>query len=383
MTPRPRIHKLPDNLTLDIDSGRFRYRNSLTGHRTWFGKNRETAITRAKQANRAIDAIRAQQQISRDVAPTVSNVIDLYIENRVPSMPWDDGTRKNHLFALALYRREFGHRVFAAVDRIYLDNWLTNRCRTGDAFNKHRARLIDLWTYARSRKLVDYNEAQSTLRRSTSKKLKTNRKVRQRLSVEAFKTIREAAPVWLQVAMDTSLITLQARAEVVSMKRADRTGDWLRVIRDKTAADTDMAFIRIEMTGQLKEIWQRAWEDGIPCPFLVHYRPKSQRPQHMQNKSHPFTVTPDYLTKTFKAIRDETTVCNHLEPRQRPTFHEIRSLGARVYRKLGYDDGYIRALMTHTDQKTTEIYLQNPEALNEHHFRPVKAEMKLSQLPRI
>ena len=137
------------------------------------------------------------------------------------------------------------------------------------------------------------------------------------------------------------------------------------------------------MTGQLKEIWQRAWEDGIPCPYLVHYRPRSQRPQHRQNKTHPFAVTADYVTKTFKAIRDETSVYDHLEPRQRPTFHEIRSLGARAYRKLGYGDEYIQALMTHTDQKTTEIYLQNPEALNERHFRPVKAEMKLSQLPRI
>lgn len=64
----------------------------MTGHRTWFGKDREIAIRRAKLANQAIDAIRAQQRIGRDVAPTVSNVIDLYIENRVPSMPWDDGT---------------------------------------------------------------------------------------------------------------------------------------------------------------------------------------------------------------------------------------------------------------------------------------------------
>jgi integrase len=167
------------------------------------------------------------------------------------------------------------------------------------------------------------------------------------------------------------------------MKRLDRKENWLHVIRDKTAADTDMAFIRIEMTDQLKEIWQRAWEDGIPCPFLVHYRPKSQRPQHMQNKLHPFAVTPDYLTKTFKAIRDETGIYNHLAPRQRPTFHEIRSLSARIYRELGYADEYIRSLMTHTDKKTTEIYLQNPEHLDYRNFRPVKAEMKLKDLPRI
>lgn len=380
---KSRKHKLPENLTLDVATNRFRYRNPLTGHRVYFGKDREKAIKRANQANQAVDAIRAQQRLSKDVAPTVSNVIDLYIENRVPSMPWDEGTRKNHLFALALYKREFGHRVFASVDRIFLGDWLARRCRTGDAYNKHRTRLIALWEYAKSRRLVDLNEAECTLRQSVSKKLKANQKIRQRLNVEAFNTIHEAAPAWLQIAMEISLVTLQARAEIVSMKREDRVGNWLRVIRDKTAADTDMAFIRIEMTSQLKEIWDRAWKDEIPCPYVVHCRPKSQRPQHLQNKVHPFAVTPNHLTKTFKAVRDGTCVYRHLEPRQRPTFHEIRSLGARIYRRLGYDDGYIRGLMTHTDQKTTDLYLQNPEALTERHFRPVKAELRLNQLPKI
>ena len=119
--------------------------------------------------------------------------------------------------------------------------------------------------------------------------------------------------------MDTSLVTLQSRAEVVNMNRSDRKGGWLHVIRDKTVADTHMAFIRIEMTDQLQGIWRRAWDDGIPCPFLIRYRPKSQRPQHLQNKTHPFAVTPDHLTKTFKATRDITEVYSHLEPRQRPT----------------------------------------------------------------
>jgi hypothetical protein len=71
------------------------------------------------------------------------------------------------------------------------------------------------------------------------------------------------------------------------------------------------------------------------------------------------------------------------QPRQRPTFHEIRSLGARIYRELGYADEYIRSLMTRTDKKTTEIYLQNPEQLDYRNFRPVKVEMKLKDLPRI
>ena len=105
--------------------------------------------------------------------------------------------------------------------------------------------------------------------------------------------------------------------------------------------------------------------------------------QHQQNKPHWSYVNPSYLTKTFKKVRDRSGLFDGWEPRQRPTFHEIRSLGGRLYRKLGHPKEYVQALMTHTDETTTDIYLADPEALTEENYRRVKADLKLNKLPRI
>lgn len=383
MVPRPRVYALPNNLTFDRDSGRYRWVNPLTKERTWFGRDREKAVTRAEQANLAIRLMQAQREIARGASPTVAQVIDLYTENVVPSRPWGDRTRKHRLIALALYRREFGRRLFAGVDRIYLADWLAARCERADAYNHHRTLLVDLWDYAISRRFAEINEAAATLKRSTSAKIAVNRKTRKRLTTEAFWQIHAAANSFLQTAMELSLITLQARAEVCKARRTDVRDGWLYVIRDKVAGDSDMAFIRIAVSAELERIIDAAYADGILSPFLVHRRPNSMRPQHQQNKPHWSAVTPDYLTKSFARAGDAVGLYTDLAPGERPTFHEIRSLGARIYRKLGYSDDYIRALMTHADKRTTEIYLTNPDALTDRHFLPVKAELRLRELPKI
>lgn len=50
---------------------------------------------------------------------------------------------------------------------------------------------------------------------------------------------------------------------------------------------------------------------------------------------------------------------------------------------MGYPDEYIQNLMTHTDMKTTEIYLSDPDKLKPTHFRKVKAELSLKQARKI
>lgn len=379
---RKRVHRLPRNLSFDGESGRYRYRNPLTGERFWIGKSRMQAIAKANLYNKEVDALSAQQH-ARAAAPTVEEVVDLYISDVVPMKPWDDGTKKNHLFALAMYQREFAGTLLPTLDRTRIGSWLAQRASSGESYNKHRARWIDLYRYAISRGIVDYNEAEATLKMSVSKKIARNRKRRGRMTVAQFWTVHGSADHWLQVAMETSLVTLQSRAEVCRMQKSDQRDGWLYVIRDKTAGDSDMAFIRIRVTPQISEIWRRAWSDGIACPYLVHRIPESKRPQHLDCKPHPFAVEPGYLTRQFRRIRDESGAFDHIETKERPTFHEIRSLGARLYRRLGWSHDQIRALMTHTHTRTTDIYLTNPGQIADDDYHPVEATLDLKSLPRI
>ena len=54
-----------------------------------------------------------------------------------------------------------------------------------------------------------------------------------------------------------------------------------------------------------------------------------------KGKTHYTQVLPDYLTHPFQTIRDELGIEKHLPVRERPSFHEIRSLGIALYKQQG------------------------------------------------
>lgn len=61
---------------------------------------------------------------------------------------------------------------------------------------------------------------------------------------------------------------------------------------------------------------------------------------------------------------------------ERPTFHEIRALGAWLYEQQGHAQEYIQALMGHADVKMTEHYQAGHEG-KEVEYQPVCADLKL------
>lgn len=370
MTPRPRKYDLPPNLTYDKATGRFRYRSPLDGRRTYFGRDKVEAVRKAEQANALVDKLQVGQ-----IGNHVEAIVDRYIRDRLPQMPWSDGTRNHHLYKLRRFKRDFSGRDIRSIKRQELTEWL-NTNRTGHMYMQHRHVLVSLWEWAISEGILNYNEAAATLTRSLSRKLESNRKVRTRLELEQFWQIHDTAPHWLQRAMRLSLVTLQARAEIVSMRLSDARDGYLYIIRKKVASESDMAFIRIAWNDTLERIWTEAKQTGLICPFVIHRKPINHRPRKAQNKEHHFSVTPDHVSKAFAKVRDP--FYQHLEPAQRPSFHEIRSLGARLYRRQGYSTDYVQALMTHTDPKTTTVYLEGGQ-LEDRHYRTVGAGLEIER----
>ncbi len=353
------------NLYVDT-RGYASYRNPITGEVTYLGKYTLAHDVIAREANEHFEPSNGlRAQIFGTGEKTISQVIDEYLEEVAPSKPWDTETQKNHVWALKRYQRDFGSRLITVTERRFIGDYLHNNFERPETYNKHRQRLVDLYVYGISRGYVTYNEAEATLKRSLSKKLPINRKVRKRMDIEVFQEIRKVAPHWLQVAMDLSLVTLQARSEIVNAKYTDMRNGHLYVIRDKTSADSDMAFIKIKVTPQVEEIIGQSRGDALASPYIIHYSPKSRRRSHLDAKPHWTYVTPGYLTKAFSVARDKAGVFDNMTNRERPGFHEIRSLGGRIYVALGYSKDYIRALMTHTDEKTTTIYLTNPGQLQD------------------
>ncbi len=394
--PKPRKYNLPDNLYYLSTRGIYRYKHPKTGDFIVIGRDKEAAIEAAEEVNKLYETPSSSSLAEKIVvstddnkdAPivTVSQVIEGYKEKVAPFRPWGEDTRKNYLFLLGKYDSKFGDMDIVDADRKFLGKWLTDNMLSNESYMKHRGLLVDLYSYAVSEKYLNINEAACTLKRSLSKKLDSNKKTRQRLSVECFWAIHaeagEEGLSWLKNAMELSLVTLQARKEICTMLYTDCREGQLFVIRDKTSAESDMAFIKIAITGQIEEIIGRTRRDDIASPLIIHYSPSSRRRAHIDAKPNWSAVMPDYLTRKFATMRDKVPQIAAMPVEQRPGFHEIKSLGGRLYRELGYSEGYIQSLMTHTSKKTTRIYLEGGE-LTDANYIQVKAGLKLKGLPTI
>jgi enterobacteria phage integrase len=156
------------------------------------------------------------------------------------------------------------------------------------------------------------------------------------------------------------------------------------VIRDKVSGESEMGFIRIAVTPQLDEIRRRSLTDGVLSTYLVHRPPKRQRREWTETKPHWTYVNPSYLSKAFRKVREACGLYANLAPAKRPTFHEIRGLGGRIYAAQGTPEAAIQALMTHAHRPTTQIYLEKGiEGLTDADYHPVTAPGTVAQMLRV
>lgn len=226
---------LPANLTFENTRGQFRYRNPLTGKRSYIGTDKDKAIERAQKTNLVVEL----KQRERSLIPTFADIIDKMLDEWIYTQPWSVSYRKINITRLNAIKKDWGDLTFPEITRKKIGTWLSARANNGQTYNKWRDLFIHIWDFAIREELASYNEATGTLKMSTSKKLVANQKKRKRLTSEAFWIIHDHknTPLFLQVAMQQSLITLQSRQQIVNTKMTDYKDDgYLYYIRKKTAA---------------------------------------------------------------------------------------------------------------------------------------------------
>jgi len=346
-----------------------------------FFADRDAAIETALALGKAVDAERAAQLLEAG-RPSIASAIDKLKSDHLPFLGWKGSTRKNNLAKINRIRRELGTRDIERTDSAFLATWLQSFCHTADQYNHWRWALVVIWRFALERKLVTKNEAEAVIARSASLNVDANKKVRKPLDLDGYLAVRKVAEPWLQLAMDTSLVTLQGRSEVCNMKHSDFRGDYLFVIREKTEGTSDTAFIRIPVTASMREFRARAMAlDTIEAPNLIHRRPDRQRRDWAPQDEHWAYVRPQYLTNAFHAALLASGYYAHLKPAERPSFHEIRGLGARRCRELGKESISIQMTMAHADEKTTQIYLTGgASALRDDQYVLVEAPLELTAM---
>ena len=154
--------------------------------------------------------------------------------------------------------------------------------------------------------------------------------------------------------MDLSLHTLLRRIDVISCKFVDVKEPFLYVVPRKTE---NITFVRLKMRmqGDLRAVIS-CCRDTILSPYLVHKR--SLRIRASKHKDHHTQVSPSELDEAFAQARQAAAI-GGTNP---VTFHEIRSLGADLYRQAGWTLARIEQFLGHGSEQMTLHYLKGHEA---------------------
>lgn len=356
---------LPANLYFHKHSKQFEYRNPISKDRFYFGKNKQIAIEAAIELNAKL--MPGDSDYVADVmglSMTIDKWCDIFENQIMTKMKLADETKKGYRRQLAMIKKHFKSKRMAEISVLEVASFLDSL--PGVLSKRVRSLLILLFKYAISKGHCDINVAEQTIPEKTEKE-------RQRLSLELFNSILNysekakddngndielTTPAWLKNSMMLGLFTLQRIGDISRMKFDDIKDGYLYVIQEKTKKHGIAARLKIKVTPELDKII-KACRDEVVSPFLIHRKPI--RNIMGESKVHPTQCTRDYISRSFCEVRNKV-IDKKIPAKERPTFHEIRSLGASLYEKAGIDP---QSLLGHTTKKMTDEYLEGHDKWTE------------------
>lgn len=343
---------LPANLYRTRDG--FEYRHPVSGKRHYWGVPRERAIEAANKLNAILLPQRADLVGGvLGEGRTVADAIRLFRKEDVQERAWAPKTKLEHETRLKRVEADIGGQELAAFGVREAAEYLRTVTESPRARQQYRLLLVWIFNVAAQEGWIDQNPILLTKRPVATRK-------RARLTLEGFQRIRTAAPAWLQNAMDLALVTLQRRSDLARARFSDAHDGWLHFIPAKTAGSTG-ARIRVQVTAELEALIARC-RDNVVSPYLVHRLPEKARPRDMRAKArgHHTQLLPEQISRGFDDARAACAAFDGVK--NPPTFHEIRSLGADLYRQAGKPEAWIQQLLAHSEPAMTRHYLKGHEA---------------------
>ena len=274
--------------------------------------------------------------------------LDYFREKIIPERELSDSYKRELFRKISIIKSVLGKQKPKNIDLFLLSQFLNDNAKTPRMFNQYRSLFHDIFVEMMDNGVVIINIAKL-------KKPKKQTKSRLRLSVAQYQAIYLNSPSWLQTAMALSLQTSHGRAEIVNLKYSDLVDGYLRIHRKKTQKYPS-SFVEIPIGFQLDSIIKQS-RDDLVSPFIVHTKPLKIT-QARISLDHWTQITPEQLTRKFKAVRDSLELFDNIDMKKRPTFHEIRALSIWLGERSGHD---MKARAGHSDRKMTERYILGHE----------------------
>lgn len=348
--PRPRNAKnrgLPPNLYEHLKG--FRYRRP---DRSWvyLGYNRPAAIEAAIAANAHFVAKSTLfDKIVAGDEKTLATVIADFIEKKLSKAEVKPKTRKDRQWTLqSIARSRVASKLVDQVTTRDLHDYLET-LDTDWVRQARRSMLNQVFKWAIQTGLREDNPAAQLDSPQGVRK-------RARLDLEIYRCLHALAPQWLQNQMDLQLHTLQRPGDVLLMRWEQVRDGFLYIEQQKTGRR-----LKLKIEPSLALVIQRS-RDTVLSPFIVHRKPEHLRTlqERAKNRLHHTQVLIQQADRAFALVRNASGLYGPNDfP---PTLHEIRSLGASLYRIAGWSEGEVQRLLGHSEIKMTRHYLDGHEA---------------------
>lgn len=352
MTPRRRSNRKagwPANLY--EDDGYYSWRNPDTGVKLGIGRvSRAVAFDQAVEANLYISGQHKETRLVDRIREDSSRTVKAWVE-KFEKIVAKRGLAKNTLMMYAAwirrFRSEFGDDTrLAAITALSVSEKLEAiEAVTPTTAKQLRGLWFDIF---REAELAGWIEKNENPVRDTRARRRIGVK-RARLTFDIFMRVYNGTKVtWLQKAMALALVSGQRRENVVPAQHSEFKPDGWHVDQGKTGARIVIPLeLRLNEFGMtLGEVQKLCRSTGVLSPYLVHqveHHGKSKPGKRLKLRR----IT-DVFTQEIAALGidwgDKTP----------PTFHEIRSLAKRMYKKQGNVD--TKMLLGHRSDEAAELY---------------------------
>lgn len=355
MVPRPRNQgskDLPPNLYRKTDRRNgityYTYRDPVTGRMFGLGKDKESAIREAVAANCA--EVLKPALTTRMAAPVIEKgktfsewLVDYKVEHAQKELSLH--TTRSFKSRVKRLESHFGNMAIRDIKTMDIAAYLTALAKEGKANMSKAMRSIlrDIFAEGIAAGVCESNPVDAT-------KAARAKVTRERLSLELWKAIYETTDrPWLKRAMELALLTGQRRDDIRSMLFKHDKDGFLHIVQSKTGARLRMSTeIRLEVLGLDVASAIKRCRDQVLSQHLVHYT----KPNGHIKAGYP--VTPEILTRQFAKERDKAAAAYGIPLSDHPpSFHEMRSLSARLHAAEGRDP---QKLLGHRTAAMTDLY---------------------------
>lgn len=355
MAPRPRkqgAKDLPPNLYRKTDARNgvtyYTYRDPVSGRSFGLGKDKEAAIRESVAANMAMIAPASLGERIAAPAATPARPFSKWVAEYLTiyeARGLADESVRNARMRLKRLDAAFGKMDIRGISTMDVAAYLGDLVKAGKApmAKAMRSLLRDVFMEAIAAGWTEKNPVEVTKAARVTVK-------RERLTLEMWRLIyAEAKSPWLQRAMELAILTGQRREDIASMLFKDERDGHLHVIQQKTGVRLRISTaLRLDaLSLDLGAVIKRC-RVGVLSKHLVH---------HHRTISRAKAGTPimlDTISKAFADARDAAAKRHGLNLGERPpTFHEQRSLAARLHAAEGRDP---QALLGHKSAKMTDLY---------------------------